>query len=157
MSCFRVCRRGCLDAGANHELVSSGSDYTTTVSYGAAVTAEEETREVLDMTMDEQLVPSIVEAQLVADRFIELGVYFDTFDNGVNRAAFNNKTYRELLALQDRASSELTSPARCRDARGPFALHRHVHGQRLERGRRLRTSDARLCSREGRGHRLADH
>lgn len=59
------------------------------------MTADEETREVLDMTSDWLLVPSQVEVQQEADRFIELGVYFDTFDDGVNRAAFNNVTYRE--------------------------------------------------------------
>jgi len=51
---------------------------------------------VLDMTPDWLLVPSQVEVQQEANRFIELGVYFDTFDDGVNRAAFNNITYREL-------------------------------------------------------------
>lgn len=36
-------------------------------------------KDTLMMTMDELLVPSTVEPQLVATRHIELGVFFSTF------------------------------------------------------------------------------
>ncbi|KAM0746530.1 laccase [Meredithblackwellia eburnea MCA 4105] len=69
-------------------------NYTSTIQYAAnAPLAPEETREY-NRVPDELLVPSIVEIQQgPATKSIELGVYFDTFDNGQNRAAFNNITY----------------------------------------------------------------
>ncbi|KAL8278893.1 hypothetical protein RQP46_008764 [Phenoliferia psychrophenolica] len=69
-------------------------NYTIPVQYRAtAPYAVQETRDTLGMTMDNLLKPIIVEEQLVADRTIELGVYFDTFSDGINRAAFNNITF----------------------------------------------------------------
>ena len=56
------------------------SDFTTPVVYNAASpTAPEEIKDELMMTMDDAWTPSYVEPQLVANKFIELGVWFDTF------------------------------------------------------------------------------
>lgn len=45
---------------------------------------------------DQELVPVAVEEELVANVNIELGVFFDTADDGTNRAFFNNVTYRTV-------------------------------------------------------------
>ena len=45
---------------------------------------------------DQEMVPVIVEEELVANVNIELGVFFDTADDGTNRAFFNNITYRTV-------------------------------------------------------------
>jgi hypothetical protein len=47
---------------------------------------------------DQELVPVQVEEELVANVHIELGVFFDTADDGTNRAFFNNITYRTVSA-----------------------------------------------------------
>jgi len=70
-------------------------NYTSTVSYGASAVAAAETFDEFGRTPDQQMVPVEAIAQYgPADTSIELGVYFDTFDNGINRAAFNNITYQ---------------------------------------------------------------
>ncbi|KAK4701689.1 iron transport multicopper oxidase, partial [Phenoliferia sp. Uapishka_3] len=70
-------------------------NYTIPVQYSpSAPYGIKETKDTLEMTMDQLLVPTIVEEQLVATRNISLGVYFDTFDDGINRAAFNNITFQ---------------------------------------------------------------
>ena len=69
-------------------------NFTSTVSYGAGVVAAAEERDTLDRTPDHLLAPVVVEHGLDATRFITLGIFFDTFDNGVNRAAFNNITWQ---------------------------------------------------------------
>ncbi|ORY53401.1 Cupredoxin [Leucosporidium creatinivorum] len=104
-------------------------NFTSTVSYGASVTADEETREVLDMTSDWLLVPSQVEVQQAADRFIELGVYFDTFDNGVNRAAFNNITYQS-----PEVPSIFTAMTMGNDSNNAVAYGPQTHAYTLEKG-----------------------
>ncbi|SGY78825.1 BQ5605_C008g04964 [Microbotryum silenes-dioicae] len=68
-------------------------NYTSTISYGASVTAAGAVMPPFRRTPDQDLVPSIVEASLDANREIELGVFFATFDDGINRAAFNNITF----------------------------------------------------------------
>lgn len=46
---------------------------------------------------DTEMVPVIAKAQAEADVKITLGVFFDTADDGVNRAFFNNVTYQRPL------------------------------------------------------------
>lgn len=45
---------------------------------------------------DQELVPIPAQEELVANVNIELGVFFDTADDGTNRAFFNNVTYRTV-------------------------------------------------------------
>ena len=112
---FKVRQSERSSRGLNHTF----SDYTIPIQYSIdAPFAVQETRDVLGMTMDNLLVPMIVEEQLVADRTIELGVYFvrlnassiyllpttfpvcqDTFSDGINRAAFNSWDYCLLILL----------------------------------------------------------
>lgn len=55
-------------------------DFTSIISYGAGnPIAPDDLVDTMVRTTDELLVPSIPEPQLVADRFIELGIFFDTF------------------------------------------------------------------------------
>lgn len=72
-------------------------DITSTVVYDPQASTEpgttvDEYTEFPDQTMS----PIPVQEQLEANVFIELGVFFDTADDGTNRAFFNNITYRTV-------------------------------------------------------------
>lgn len=70
-------------------------DITSTLSYGEGnPVVEGTTVDEYTMFPDGQLVPVEIEAQAEADMKIELGVFFDTADNGSPRAFFNNITYQ---------------------------------------------------------------
>lgn len=69
-------------------------NYTATLSYGEGWPLQDqgylETRGLME---DHLMVPMVVEAQFTPTRRIELGVTFDTYSDGSNRAAFNNVTF----------------------------------------------------------------
>ncbi|GAA5964502.1 hypothetical protein JCM8115_003900 [Rhodotorula mucilaginosa] len=64
-------------------------NYTASISYGSGnPMAPAETRDTLDEIMDDfNMVPIVVQPQLVPNTDVELDVYFDAYDNGVNRAS----------------------------------------------------------------------
>ncbi|BGP42823.1 ferroxidase fet3 [Rhodotorula kratochvilovae] len=70
-------------------------NYTTTISYGEGnPIAEAGYRDELGLMEDHLLVPLVVEEQFVPTTSLELDVWFDAFDNGVNRASMlNNITW----------------------------------------------------------------
>lgn len=70
-------------------------NYTTLIKYADGnPVAETTVHQELNAFRDDYLVPLEVEPELTPARPIELGVWFDTFDNGQNRAAFNNITFQ---------------------------------------------------------------
>ncbi|BGP19389.1 ferroxidase fet3 [Rhodosporidiobolus nylandii] len=70
-------------------------NYTATISYGEGnPTAPEETRDTLGLMDDHLMVPIEVVEQYKPTKSLELDVWFDAYDNGVNRASmYNNVTY----------------------------------------------------------------
>ncbi|GAA5995608.1 multicopper oxidase [Rhodotorula paludigena] len=70
-------------------------NYTATLSYGAGnPVAEEGVQDELGLMQDHLLVPVVVEEQFTPTTSLELDVWFDAYDNGVNRASMlNNISY----------------------------------------------------------------
>ncbi|GAA5939105.1 uncharacterized protein JCM15063_004427 [Sporobolomyces koalae] len=70
-------------------------NYTSSISYGEGLPmAPAETRDELTLMQDHLMVPIIKEEQFTPTKSLELDVYFDTFDNGINRASmFDNITW----------------------------------------------------------------
>ncbi|TNY21325.1 laccase [Rhodotorula diobovata] len=70
-------------------------NYTTTISYGEGnPTAPSGYRDQLGLMEDHLMVPIVAEEQYVPTTELELDVYFDAYDNGVNRASMlNNVTW----------------------------------------------------------------
>ncbi|KAI5479835.1 laccase [Pseudohyphozyma bogoriensis] len=105
-------------------------NYTSNIVYDASSPyAAAETRDVLTDFSDQDLVPTIVEEQLVATREIELGVYFDTFTDGTNRAAFNNITFD-----MPTVPSIITQMTMGNDSTLPSIYGQQTHAYVLEKG-----------------------
>jgi iron transport multicopper oxidase len=70
-------------------------DYTSSISYGEGLPmAPAETRDELGLMQDHLMVPIVAEEQFAPTREIPLNVWFDTFDDGSNRASmFDNITW----------------------------------------------------------------
>ncbi|GAA6012942.1 hypothetical protein JCM8202_002959, partial [Rhodotorula sphaerocarpa] len=71
-------------------------NYTSSVSYADGnPMAPAETPEHLDLPVDDfHMVPIVAQPQLIPNRNLELDVFFDAYDNGVNRASMlSNITY----------------------------------------------------------------
>ncbi|GAA5832084.1 hypothetical protein JCM11251_002812 [Rhodosporidiobolus azoricus] len=70
-------------------------NYTASISYGDSnPMAAEETRDELGLMTDHLMVPVEVVEQFTPSTSLELDVWFDAYDNGVNRASMlNNITY----------------------------------------------------------------
>ncbi|GAA6063031.1 hypothetical protein JCM10212_001010 [Sporobolomyces blumeae] len=71
------------------------TNYTSTISYGDNnPTAPAETRDVLELMQDHLMVPIVKEEQFTPTTALELDVWFDAYDNGINRASmFDNVTW----------------------------------------------------------------
>ncbi|KAM0786927.1 hypothetical protein ACM66B_002349 [Microbotryomycetes sp. NB124-2] len=69
-------------------------NYTATVSYDEGLpVAPEEFRYDMDLMEDHLMVPIVAEPQLVPTKNVTFTVTFDTYDDGSNRAAFNDITF----------------------------------------------------------------
>ncbi|GAA6021208.1 hypothetical protein JCM11491_001607 [Sporobolomyces phaffii] len=70
-------------------------NYTSSISYGEGLPmAPAETRDELTLMQDHLMVPIVAEEQFTPTRSLELDVFFDTFDDGSNRASmFDNITW----------------------------------------------------------------
>ncbi|GAA5959158.1 hypothetical protein JCM21900_001410 [Sporobolomyces salmonicolor] len=93
-------------------------NYTSTISYGESnPTAETEVRDVLSLMQDNLLVPVTVQEQFTPTRSLELDIWFDAYDNGVNRASLlNNITYSapntpSLMTMLSMGNDSLTTPS----------------------------------------------
>lgn len=71
------------------------ANYTATLSYASGnPVAPEETRDVLGLMTDHLMVPVEVIEEFTPTTSLELDVWFDAYDNGVNRASMlDNITY----------------------------------------------------------------
>ena len=99
-------------------------DYTSTVVYDAASPiAPEEIKDELMMTMDDAWSPSYVEPQLVANKFIELGVWFDTFVSLLLLLVISIVTDTSIRHVGQRCQSSCLQQCHFPDASRPFALH----------------------------------
>ncbi|ORY74747.1 laccase [Leucosporidium creatinivorum] len=105
-------------------------NYTATVSYGQDLPflAVEEQQE-RERTPDHLMSPIAVQEQFTPTRRVELGVLFDTFDDGINRAAFNNITY-----VMPDTPSLFTQLSMGVDASNPDPYGPQTHAVVLEKG-----------------------
>ncbi|KAG9005058.1 ferroxidase fet3 [Tulasnella sp. 427] len=97
---------------------------TSVISYPGATTTTEQRTEVdeyANSVDDVNFAPLTPETVKVPDVSIPLNVFFDTYDNGVNRASFENITYNGPLVPTILSAMTLGSNAANPKAYGPSA------------------------------------
>ncbi|KAG0147247.1 hypothetical protein CROQUDRAFT_61959 [Cronartium quercuum f. sp. fusiforme G11] len=92
-------------------------NYTSSIIYEpTAPMAPDEPFSSYDMTNDTAFQPKIVQRILKPTRPIELNAFFATFDNGINRGAFNNVTFvpplvPTAMTVDSAPTDSLTNPS----------------------------------------------